>query len=109
MTQLTPDTNYNAEVHYDDGSVIKIYSPQLRYRGLSNFHGWECEAGMERIFILPDGSVYGGECENDFLGKLDDNTFELRTSPTICKKHLCIGNPDDLMTKKTAPPLDRND
>jgi hypothetical protein len=104
MSKLTPDQHYNAEVHYDDGDIVKIYATKLSNQRLSNFFGWECEAGLSRIFILPDSSVYGGECENDFLGKLNNNTFKLSNQPTICKKPRCIGNPDDLVTKKSALP-----
>jgi hypothetical protein len=104
MNSLTPDHNYNTEVHYNDGTTVKIYATQLSNKGLSDFFGWECEAGVTRICILPDSAVYSGECENDFLGRLSDNTFKLLDNPTTCKKTRCIGNPDDLMTKKSAQP-----
>lgn len=105
MSQLTPDSNYNVTVTYDDGSQVKIFSSQLRYRGLSNFKDWNCEAGMSRIFVTPDGSVFSGECENDFLGHLHDDSFMLLDQPTTCRKTMCVGNPDDLMTRKSAPNL----
>jgi MoaA/NifB/PqqE/SkfB family radical SAM enzyme len=77
-----------------------MYAAKLNYLGLANFQGWKCHAGSVRICIFPDGSVYGAECENDHLGNLDDDSFNILNSPTICKQKECNNNPDDAMTKK---------
>jgi hypothetical protein len=100
MTTLHPDNNYNSVVTYNDGTQIKVYSSQLVTKQLNQFQGWQCDAGCSRIFILPDTSVFGSECENDYLGKLSDNSFEILSQKTVCKKSACYNNPDDLMVEK---------
>ena len=101
MTILTADHNCNAIVEYENGDTVNIYATKLYLHQLTQFKHWFCEAGSSRIFILPDGSVWSGECQNDFLGNLaQEGGFTLLTKETICKQELCINNPDDLMVKK---------
>lgn len=100
MTRLQSNNNYNSVVSYGDGTQVKIYASQLVTTQSNNFLDWHCDAGHSRIFILPDTSVFGGECENDYLGKLSDNSFEILSQKTICKKSACYNNPDDLMVEK---------
>ena len=100
MTKLQSDTNSNTIVTYSDGTEVAIYASRLVTNNLNDFRDWQCDAGYSRIFILPDTSVYGGECENDFLGKLDDLSFSLLPGMTTCKKTHCYNNPDDLMVEK---------
>lgn len=103
MTKVTPDQNYNTIVYYDDGDAVQIHGQKLDNLGLNNFQDWQCDAGFNRIIIMPDTSVYSAECENDAMGKLSDNSFQLFTHPTTCKRVRCTGNPDDIMVQKNAP------
>jgi hypothetical protein len=100
MTKLQPDTNCNAVVTYNDGTEVPVYASKLVINNLNNFSDWQCNAGHSRIFILPDTSVYSGECENDYLGKLSDQSFQILPKMTTCKKTACYNNPDDLMVEK---------
>lgn len=100
MNLLQAEKNFNLIVTDNSGTDIHIYASQLIHKNLNNFKGWHCAAGSSRIFILPDTSVYGSECENDFLGKLEDNSFALMKTHTICQKNFCYNNPDDLMMEK---------
>jgi len=104
---LEPEKNFNLIATDENGVDIHVYGSQLFNKNLNNFKDWQCAAGSTRIFILPDTSVYGGEYENDFLGKLEDNSFELLTTHTVCKKDFCYNNPDDLMIEKFQL-LDKN-
>jgi hypothetical protein len=100
MTKLKEDSNHNCIVYYDDGDQTKIFATALNYNNLDHFKGWKCDAGFSRIYIHSDGNVWGGECNNDHLGSLKDNTFELLKGPTTCKKQKCLTSPDELMLKK---------
>ena len=100
MTQLTPNTNYNAIVHYEDGSTVNIFATKLHLLHLNYFKGWHCNSGRTRMIILPDLRVFGAECENDYLGRLGSRSFKLLDSPTICKRNQCTNNSDDLMLEK---------
>lgn len=90
-------------VTYDDGIQVWIHGNKLNNLGLDDFQGWQCDAGFNRICVQPDTRVFSSECENDYLGRLDDNSFQLYSQPSVCKRPKCVGNADDLMTRKTHP------
>ena len=96
------DKYYNIKVTSQDDSTQLTFASKLRYLDLHHFKGWKCHAGFDRIFITPDSSVYSSECENDFMGKLDDNSFKLFDGPQVCKRETCTNNPDDLQVTKYA-------
>jgi hypothetical protein len=99
MKYLTSDENANAIVTYDDGHEVTVYASSIVNNNVNLFEGWSCEAGVSRIFVLPDLTVWSGECQNDYLGSLTDD-FNLFIKPTVCKQKLCLNNPDDLAIKK---------
>ena len=101
-----PDETYNnVTVYHKDGSSVPTYATRLKFLGLDNFQGWKCHAGVHRINIAADSTVYVGECENEVLGRLDDNSFRLLDNPGLCKRKTCTNNPDDIMINKSAPDL----
>ena len=99
---LTPDSNYNAQITYDDGRTVNIFSAKLYLLDLHHFKNWQCRAGSHRIFVLPDTSVWSSECLNDNLGCLHDNSFQIKSEPVTCRRDACTNNPDDVMTEKYA-------
>ena len=100
LHRVPEDHYYNVKIDYDDQTSVKTYATRLKFLGLDNFQGWKCSAGFKRISIQPDTSVYSGECNNRFLGKLSDNSFQLLQAPDLCQQVRCTGNPDDLMINK---------
>jgi len=96
------DKYYNIEITSDNNLPQLTFASKLNYLNLHQFEGWKCHAGLDRIFITPDSSVYSGECENEFMGKLDDNSFKLFDKPHTCKQKTCTNNPDDLQVIKYA-------
>lgn len=58
-----------------------------------------CNTGIERLYITHDGWVSGSACNNTHLGNIWDNSFQLRTSPTVCKMLACTNNDDQQITK----------
>ena len=58
-----------------------------------------CNTGVERLYITHDGWVSGSSCNNTHLGNIWDNTFQLRSSPSICKMLACVNPDDQLITK----------
>lgn len=101
--QLPVEHYNNIIVHYEDGTNIRTYATRLKFLGLDKFHNWNCNAGIARISINPNGDVYSAECNNDFIGNLDNNTFELYTQARPCKFATCTNNPDNLMVDKRSP------
>ena len=100
MKYLEHEENCNAVVTYDDGHQVSVYASSLVNNQLNQFTGWSCEAGVTRIIILPDLTVWSAECQNDYLGNLAAESFFLLSKPTVCKQESCFNNPDDLTVKK---------
>ena len=100
MFKLLKDKNFNSIVHFDDGEKIEVYANSIHNSHLDQWQGWHCHAGVDRIHIDADSNVYSGECENDFLGNINDNSFKILSKPTICKRERCTGCTDDLLVKK---------
>jgi hypothetical protein len=99
-TILTQDKNCNVEVELQDGNKINVFANQLFDKELHHWKGWECNAGMDGIYIFDDFTVYSGNCKNDLLGNLFDDNFKLFNKPTICKRETCTSCTSDLyMTK----------
>jgi hypothetical protein len=103
MTKLEPDRDYTCSAYFNDGEVVKIFAPKLVNSQLHKFEGWSCEAGYSTLYVHADGNVFGGECENDFLGNLNDKTFNLLDQPTTCKQNFCTNNNYELSTTKFKP------
>jgi len=89
----------NCQVTLADGSTVKIDANQLHNDAIDNWKGWSCEAGMSRLHIEADLTVYSGECKNDILGNLSDGWTEMKQL-TICKRERCTGCTDDLLVSK---------
>ena len=104
--QLPEEHHNNIIVHYADGTSIKTYATRLKFLGLDKFYNWPCDAGIARMSIHPNGDVYSAECDNDYMGNLDNDTFELFTEPKPCKFATCTNNPDNLMVDKRSPDYD---
>ncbi len=100
MKYLEHEENCNAVITYQDGHEVSIYASSLVNNQLNYFKGWSCEAGVTRIVILPDSTVWSAECQNDYLGNLASASFTLLNEPTVCKQESCFNNPDDLVIKK---------
>ena len=100
LKSIPQDEFYNVEIGYEDGSTAKTYATRLNFLNLNRFKDWHCYAGVHRINIASTGEVFVGECYNESLGSLADNSFQLRTTPGICVQDKCTGNPDDIMIPK---------
>jgi hypothetical protein len=90
---------YNCEITLSDGDKYRVEANWIHNNQLDYWNGWECNAGVSGIFIKPDFSVFGGECENDYLGNLL-NEWNILPSPTICRKNRCTGCTIDLLQTK---------
>ena len=101
MTKFKADINYNCRVYYKDGDVVNIFADKLPNTNTHQFKDWACDAGYSGIYVHSNGDVWSGECENDFLGNLNDNSFELLDSPGRCKRKFCTTNIGELSITKS--------
>jgi hypothetical protein len=88
---------YNCIVLDENNKEYKINSKQFYNLNLHNFFNWQCNAGVDSIYIEND-LVYGGECQNDLLGTIQN--WELLKKPTTCSRQFCSGCTIDLMIVK---------
>jgi hypothetical protein len=100
MTKLVNDKNYNCTVFYDNGEQSNVFSTALNTNQLDDFNGWQCEAGFSRIYVHSDGTVWSSECNNDYLGSLNDGSFDLLKHSTVCTQTRCVTSADELMLRK---------
>lgn len=73
--------------------------------GLSNFYGYQCDIGLESLFIFADGEIKRGNCIGFYLGninKLDE--IKWPTGPITCPWHICHCA-TDVMISKRSPEL----
>jgi len=89
---------YNCKVTFDNNKSYLMDANFLHNEKLDSWEGYNCFAGVDRIYVDADNNVYSGLCENDFLGNIDN--WNLFVKPTICKKKNCTGCTDDLIVKK---------
>ncbi len=65
----------------------------------NTWHGWHCAAGLERLYIVPDGTIYSAVCR---VGGPIGNVGEAVTFPeqyAICPHNTCNCISDILLTK----------
>ena len=105
LSNFENHSNYNCTVTTDSGDQYKVFANWIHNQQLDHWSGWQCNAGMTRLYIDKNGNVYSGECRNDMMGNVFDNTFEINFQPTTCKRSRCTGCTDDLAVKKQKSPI----
>jgi MoaA/NifB/PqqE/SkfB family radical SAM enzyme len=73
---------------------------QLIMDGKANFYGWECNIGIEQIFINSLGKVYGGTClQGPLLGNISKGDITWPETATVCQTKWCGCYTDILVSK----------
>jgi len=73
--------------------------------GLSDFFGYQCDIGLESLFIFADGEIKRGNCIGFYIGninKLED--IKWPTGPVTCPWNICHCA-TDVMISKRSPEL----
>ena len=91
--------HYNCEITLSTGEKYRVSANWIHNNQLDNWHGWSCNAGVQRLDIDKNFNVHSGQCHNDYLGNLKTEWSPL-TQPTTCKKQRCTGCTDDLLVSK---------
>ena len=90
---------YNCELTLCDQQKFRVDAQWLHNQNLDSWLGWQCEAGLSRLYIDTDNNVYGGQCQNDHLGNLTSG-WQLLDQPTVCHRSRCSPCTDDLIVAK---------
>lgn len=84
----------------DQGNYEVLNTPDILVRGLNNFKGWDCNAGLENVVIDFYGNVRRAWCNdpNIRIGSLNSE-FEYPTEPIKCSITNCHCGFDIMCTK----------
>lgn len=87
---------------YDDNTSTQLNSQVLINSGETNFFGWECNIGLESLYVKWDGTIRGGNCiTSPIIGKIQDvDNILWPQNPIICRQTYCNCNTDVYVSKR---------
>lgn len=91
-----------AEFFFDDGSYDpKPNTVTLINSGMTNFNGYQCEAGLKGLFIDWRGKIYLANCQvNGAIGNINDpQNVKWPIGPVQCNKNICHCASDVVINK----------
>lgn len=91
-----------ATAFYDDNTSAVLNAQQLINDRQTNFQGWECDIGLNSLYIKFDGSIRLGNCiSSTIIGRLQDfETIEWPTKTFICPQTYCNCTTDVYVSKR---------
>jgi organic radical activating enzyme len=99
--------DYSATVHYLDGRTEYASGPwanQLISQNGHYFTGWQCDIGVNSLFVQYDGSYRRGNCsQGGYVGRLNDPVLKWPTESVICELNFCHCTTDILTPKRLIP------
>lgn len=87
---------------YEDGRSEQMPATEFLTRGLNEWSGWSCNAGIELLSINDAGEVYRGLChEGGVIGHVaSPDQFQLPESPVVCTHKSCVCQTDIMVTRR---------
>jgi sulfatase maturation enzyme AslB (radical SAM superfamily) len=116
-----PDARYYYEVKktldesptvtFSDGATEKVSHNWLDLNGHNNFLGWECNIGVDTIYIDKTGTIkgscgqvlFGNESNYNIYDKDFKDKFNPEMKPSICTQSRCNCFPEQRATKRVIP------
>lgn len=99
---LTPGT-----ARYLDGrtdATDNAWANQLINQNRNYFTGWQCDIGLESLFVHFNGSYRRGNCsQGGYLGWIQDPVLTWPTEPVICELAHCHCTTDITVSKRLIP------
>ena len=92
--------NYNVVVQDEQGQEHLMHANQLQDLNLHHWQGWLCNAGVDYMYVTENGDCWGSQCQNDYLGNVNQERITLLTQPTVCRQTTCTGCTNDLTVAK---------
>ena len=88
---------------FDDGLEEKFLHSavnELLNNKKTDFYGWECDIGLESLFVQYNGKVQRGNCaEGGFIGNINTGV-EWPSVPIVCSKNVCHCSTDIVISKR---------
>ena len=100
-------------VTFENGKKQRVGNNSIVVNGWNHFKGWQCDLGVESIFITVDGTITG-TCGEYLYGmdrhyNLHDENFISDFDPvirsTICTKESCLCVPESNIRKRRVIPI----
>jgi organic radical activating enzyme len=91
------------DFYYDDGTVeYEGSANDLISRGENDFRGWDCNIGLESIFVHWNGKVRLANCyQGDDIGNINmPDNIKWPTDSVICTQRYCHCTADVFVSKK---------
>ena len=105
--KATGKIDYSATAHYFTGKKEYASGPwanRLISKDQHYFTGWQCDIGLNSIFVQYDGSYRRGNCsQGGYVGRLTDPILKFPTEPVICELNHCHCTTDILTAKRLIP------
>jgi len=98
---------WDSKAYLEDGTTVKARPGTYFINGWNNFKGWNCNIGLDRIYINWAGNI-SGSCgmipfnktdHYNILDKYFKEKFNPPMIPTVCSKHGCWCSPENHVTK----------
>lgn len=103
-------------VYFDNGTNKRVDVNWISLNGLNHFYGWECNIGVDTVYVNKDGFLTAacGEFLYDLNFKYNvfekdfPTKFNPEIKPTVCRQQSCHCQPEincrkELKTKALAP------
>lgn len=93
-----------ADFILEDGSIdSKGDAIDYINEGLADFYGWECNIGLEHLYIFADGNIKRGNCIGFPIGNICNlNELKWPDKPVTCPWHICACSTDVMISKRKS-------
>ena len=92
--------------HWDDGTTTdRPDTIDIINSGLNDFRGWECDIGLESLFVHYDGDIQRANCRQGtptrIIGNINEpELIQWPTKPEICVQKECHCSTDIIISKR---------
>ena len=93
-----------AVAFYDDGTNSELLAQKIINENNTNFQGWDCDIGLESLYVKWDGIVRRGNCiSSPVIGKIQDVDNILWPLASFrCPQNFCNCTTDVYVSKRIA-------
>jgi len=96
----------SARYYWDDNTnEYNVPEIDIINTGLNNFYGWQCDIGLESLFVHWDGDIQRANCKQGTPTRIIGNInypeqIEWPTAPEICVQKDCHCSTDIIISKR---------
>ena len=99
-----PKVGFNYGVEYEDHTFETLDENKLINKNQVNFKGWDCNIGLEQLFILYDGNIFRAGCQvGGYLGNIFDyEKIKFPIGSVKCYRNACYCPTDIRISKRRS-------